>query len=60
VYTAEYKHYITSFVWQDLKYSTKKSLAELTALITKVGWLENDLSRKCAPETSRSRSRSKT
>ena len=43
MYTAEYKHYITSFVWQDLKYSTKKSLAELTALITKVGLLENDL-----------------
>lgn len=31
----EYLEYIKTFSWWELKYSTKKSLAELTALITK-------------------------
>ena len=31
-----YKQYIKTFTWNTLKYSTKRSLLELTALITKV------------------------
>ena len=31
-----YKDYIRNFKWNPLKYSTKRSLLELTALITKV------------------------
>jgi hypothetical protein len=34
--TVEYIDYIKTFRWFDLKYSTKKSLAELVAVITKV------------------------
>jgi hypothetical protein len=34
--TAEYLDFIKTFQWYELKYSTKKSLAELCALITKV------------------------
>lgn len=47
---------IKTFVWSELKYSTKKSLAELTAVITKVRFVFIiTQKRKCASSTSRSR-----
>ena len=41
-----YKDYIRNFKWNPLKYSTKRSLLELTALITKVTWFDSWLTRQ--------------
>ena len=37
---ASYKDYIRGFTWNTMKYSTKRSLLELHALITKVKYLK--------------------
>jgi hypothetical protein len=39
----DYLQYIKDFSWYEMKYTTKKSLAELVAIITKVNYLSPEL-----------------